>query len=241
MSAPFVRVHDLSKTYGNPHQSLEVLRGVDLTIAPGEFVAIIGPSGIGKTTLLNMITAIDNPTGGEVFVGDTNVTRAPQKQLTKWRAQNIGIVFQFFQLLPTISVVDNVIFPMDFARVHPPDERRAIALSLLDRLGILDQAEKTPDMLSGGQQQRAAIARALANHPPLIIGDEPTANLDRMSAQNVFDVFRDLAGQGAAVVVTTYDREIVRTVPTVYELHDGTLSLIRQDGSAVKERAGVAR
>jgi len=241
MSAPFVRVHDLSKTYGNPHQPLEVLRGVDLAIDPGEFIAIIGPSGIGKTTLLNMITAIDNPTGGEVFVGDTNVTRTPQNRLTKWRARNIGIVFQFFQLLPTISVVDNVIFPMDFARVHAPTERRSIALDLLDRLGILDQAEKTPDMLSGGQQQRAAIARALANHPPLIIGDEPTANLDRMSAQNVFDVFRDLAEQGAAVVVTTYDREIVRTVPTVYELHDGMLSLIRRDGSAVKERAGVAR
>ncbi len=241
MSAPFVRVHDLSKTYGNPHQPLEVLRGVDLAIDPGEFIAIIGPSGIGKTTLLNMITAIDNPTGGEVFVGDTNVTRTPQNRLTKWRARNIGIVFQFFQLLPTISVVDNVIFPMDFARVHAPTERRSIALDLLDRLGILDQAEKTPDMLSGGQQQRVAIARALANHPPLIIGDEPTANLDRMSAQNVFDVFRDLAEQGAAVVVTTYDREIVRTVPTVYELHDGVLSLIRRDGSAVKERAGVAR
>ena len=132
-----------------------------------------------------------------------------------------------------------MIFPMDFARVHASGERRAVALGLLDRLGILDQADKTPDMLSGGQQQRAAIARALANDPPLIIGDEPTANLDRMSAQNVFDVFQELAGQGAAVVVTTYDREVVRTLPTVYELHEGTLRLVRRDGSAAT--AGAAR
>jgi putative ABC transport system ATP-binding protein len=227
MTEPYIRVKNLVKHYETPNGSLPVLQGVDLDINRGDFVAIVGPSGAGKTTLLNMITAIDNPTSGEVAIGDMPVTRTPQQKLTKWRARNIGIVFQFFQLLPTISVLHNVIFPMDYANVHTPSQRRDQAWHWLARLGIEDQAEKRPDMLSGGQQQRVAIARALANNPPLIIGDEPTANLDRMSSDTVFNVFQELANQGTTVIVTTYDREIVQNVPSVFELGDGKLGAVR--------------
>ncbi|WP_119070428.1 ABC transporter ATP-binding protein [Aggregatilinea lenta] len=233
MSGPFVTSRGLMKHYDTPTGSLEVLKGVDLEIQSGDFVAIIGPSGAGKTTLLNMITGVDTPSGGEIVVGDRRVTGTPPSQLVKWRARTIGVVFQFFQLLPTISVVDNVIFPMDYANVHQPAERRDYALSLLARLGIEDQAVKRPDMLSGGQQQRVAIARALANDPPLIIGDEPTANLDRMSTENVFNTFRDSAARGAAVIITTYDREIVASVPRVYELKDGLLHEVKADRRAL--------
>lgn len=227
MANPFVLTRNLVKHYDTPTGSLEVLRGINLELRRGDFVAIVGPSGAGKTTLLNMLTAVDKPTRGEVVVGDKSVTQTPQRELTKWRARNIGIVFQFFQLLPTISVVDNIVFPMDYAKVHKASQRRDYALSWLARLGIEDQAEKRPDMLSGGQQQRTAIARALANNPPLIIGDEPTANLDRMSTENVFNIFHELADQGTTVIITTYDREIVANIPIVYELQDGHLKKIK--------------
>lgn len=227
MTSPFVMTRNLVKNYQTPNGALEVLRGIDLELRQGDFVAIVGASGVGKTTLLNMITAVDKPTSGEVIIGDKSVTQTPQAQLTKWRARNIGIVFQFFQLLPTISVLDNIIFPMDYASVHEPSQRRAMALNWLARLDIEDQAQKRPDMLSGGQQQRTAIARALANKPPLIIGDEPTANLDRMSTENVFNIFHELADQGATVIITTYDREIVANIPIVYELRDGRLKEIQ--------------
>jgi putative ABC transport system ATP-binding protein len=227
MTSPFVVTHNLVKHYDTPTGALEVLKGIDLELQRGDFAAIVGPSGAGKTTLLNMITAVDKPTSGEVMVGEKSVVQTPQPQLTKWRAKNIGIVFQFFQLLPTISVVDNIVFPMDYANVHQPSQRRDYALSWLARLGIEDQAEKRPDMLSGGQQQRTAIARALANNPPLIIGDEPTANLDRMSTDNVFDIFQELADEGATVIITTYDREIVANIPIVYELQDGLLTEVK--------------
>ena len=223
MSHPFVSVKGIEKQYQTPNSALEVLRGVNLELHKGDFVAIVGPSGAGKTTLLNMITAIDKPNRGEITVGEKTVTEASQRSLVKWRARNIGIVFQFFQLLPTISVVNNIVFPMDYAGAHAPAQRRDYALSWLARLGIEDQAEKRPDMLSGGQQQRVAIARALANDPPLIIGDEPTANLDRMSTENVFNVFQELANEGRTVIITTYDREIVQNIPIVYELRDGLL------------------
>jgi len=221
MSTPFIQINNLVKTYPTPAGPLNVLRGIDLTIKKGDFVALIGPSGSGKTTFLNMLTAIDEPSAGDVTVGDINITAARQRKLTKWRARNVGIIFQFFQLLPTLTVVENVMAPMDFAGVWKPGERREVALNLLDRFGIRDQADKTPDMLSGGQQQRVAIARALANNPPLIIGDEPTGNLDRMSAQNVFDILRELTQQGTTVLLVSHDRELVSSVPSLMELRDG--------------------
>jgi len=223
MAEPFIQVHDLVKTFDTPAGPLNVLRGINLEIQKGEFATIVGPSGSGKTTFLNMLTAVDAPTSGEIVVGGVPITQVPQRKLTKWRARNVGIVFQFFQLLPTLTVLENVMAPMDFANVWKPGERREVAMRLLDRFGIADQAYKTPDMLSGGQQQRVAIARALANNPPLIVGDEPTGNLDRMSAANVFNIFRELAERGTTVVVVTHDRELVHGVPRVFELVDGMI------------------
>jgi len=223
MAEPFIQAHNLVKTFDTPAGPLNVLRGIDVEVQKGEFATIVGPSGSGKTTFLNMLTAIDTPTSGEIMIGGVPITRAAQRKLTKWRARNVGIVFQFFQLLPTLSVVENVMAPMDFADVWKPGERRDVAMRLLDRFGIADQAYKTPDMLSGGQQQRVAIARALANNPPLIIGDEPTGNLDRMSATNVFNIFAELADRGTTVLVVTHDRELVHSVPRVFELVDGMI------------------
>jgi putative ABC transport system ATP-binding protein len=223
MAEPFIQIRNLVKTFDTPAGPLNVLRGINLDIHKGDFVAILGPSGSGKTTFLNMLTAIDNPTSGEVSVGGVPITQAPQRKLTKWRARNVGIVFQFFQLLPTLTVSENVVAPMDLANVWKTKERRDIALKLLDRFGIADQADKTPDMLSGGQQQRVAIARALANNPPLVVGDEPTGNLDRMSAQNVFNLFQQLSERGTTVIIVTHDRELVKGVPKVLELVDGTI------------------
>jgi len=237
MTEPFIQVSNLVKTFDTPAGPLNVLRGIDLEVQKGDFVAIVGPSGSGKTTFLNMLTAVDTPTSGEIVVGGVPITQVPQRKLTKWRARNVGIVFQFFQLLPTLTVLENVMAPMDFANVWKPRERKEIALKLLDRFGIADQAYKTPDMLSGGQQQRVAIARALANNPPLIVGDEPTGNLDRMSAANVFDLFQQLADRGTTVIVVTHDREIIRNVPKVYELVDGTIGRTTLEAAALRRTA----
>ena len=200
-------------------------------------MALLGPSGSGKTTFLNMLTAVDTPTSGDILVGGVPITQVPQRKLTKWRARNVGIVFQFFQLLPTLSVLENVVAPMDFAAVWKSRERKEIALKLLDRFGIKDQAFKTPDMLSGGQQQRVALARALANNPPLVVGDEPTGNLDRMSAGNVFNLFQQLADRGTTVIIVTHDRELIRSVPKVFELVDGTIGQTTLEAAARRRTA----
>lgn len=221
---PFIEITNLVKNYDTPAGPHNVLSGIDLSINAGDFIAIVGPSGSGKTTLLNMITGVDTPTKGHIRIGEVDITAAQPQQLTKWRAKNIGIVFQLFQLLPTLTAAENVMFPMDFTNTHPRAQRRQEALRILNRFGIADQADKTPDMLSGGQQQRVAIARSLANHPPLIIGDEPTANLDRMSASVAFDTFQELASEGATVIITTHDRELAQNVPLVLELNDGLIT-----------------
>lgn len=232
MAEPFITIRNLVKTYETPAGPLNVVRGLDIDICKGDFVALVGPSGSGKTTLLNMITAIDTPTSGEITIGDINITQAKPRKLTKWRARNVGIVFQFFQLLPTLSVADNIIAPMDFADVWKSHLRRERALKLLDYFGIKDQAYKTPDMLSGGQQQRVALARALANNPPLIVGDEPTGNLDRMSARKVFEAFHRLSDQGTTVIIVSHDRELVRDVPKIFEINDGLIGQTRLEAAA---------
>jgi len=248
MAESFIQVRNLVKTFNTPAGPLNVLRGINIDIQKGDFVAIVGPSGSGKTTFLNMLTGVDAPTGGDILVNGMPITQVPQRKLTKWRARNIGIVFQFFQLLPTLTVAENVIAPMDLSGVWKPKERREVAMKLLDRFGIADQAFKTPDMLSGGQQQRVAIARALANNPPLIVGDAPTGNLDRMSAQNVFNLFREMADKGATVLIVTHDRELVTHVPKIFELADGMIgetTLVAaaarrtQELRALKTRTGI--
>ena len=224
-----------SKTYKTPAGPLNVLRGLDLELEKGDFVALVGPSGGGKTTFLNMLTGVDKPTSGMVFVDGVDVANTSERKLTRWRGRNVGIVFQFFQLLPTLTVVENVMMPMDFCNVHKPKERRDKAMSLLERFDVVDQAHKTPDMLSGGQQQRVAIARALANDPPLVIGDEPTGNLDRMSAAVVFDTFYEMQEQGHTIIVVTHDREVVRDVPNVLTLQDGLVEATPLEAAARRQ------
>ena len=232
MPESFIQVENLTKTYETAAGPLNVLRGIDFALGKGDFVALVGPSGGGKTTFLNMITGIDSPTTGEVLVGGVDIVNAGERRLTRWRGRNVGLVFQFFQLIPTMTALQNVMMPMDFCNVHHPKERKKKAMALLERFDVADQADKTPDMLSGGQQQRVAIARALANDPPLIIGDEPTGNLDRMSAAVVFETFYEMREAGHTVIVVTHDRELVNGVPKVVMLSDGLIEATTVEAAA---------
>ncbi len=232
MPETFIQINNLSKSYETPAGPLSVLGGIDLDISKGDFVALVGPSGGGKTTFLNMITGVDRPTSGDVIVDGIDVSHTSERKLTRWRGRNVGIVFQFFQLLPTLTVLENVVAPMDFCNVHAPQEREGKAMALLERFDVADQAHKTPDLLSGGQQQRVAIARALANEPRLIIGDEPTGNLDRMSAAVVFETFYEMQEAGHTIIVVTHDRELVRDVPSVLSLQDGLVEATPLESAA---------
>ena len=232
MPEPLVRIRSLTKTYDTPAGPLNVLRGIDIDLYRGDFVALVGPSGSGKTTFLNMLTGIDKPTSGSVLVDHVDVANAKEHKLTRWRGRNVGIVFQFFQLLPTISVLQNVMMPMDFCNIYKPRQRRERAMALLERFDVADQAHKTPDMLSGGQQQRVAVARSLANDPVLIIGDEPTGNLDRASAAVVFDTFHQLQESGHTIVIVTHDRALVKTVPKALTLADGLIEASALEAAA---------
>ena len=182
-----------------------------------------GPSGSGKSTLINMITGIDRPTRGDVNVTGTRLNDLNENQLARWRGKNVGVIFQFFQLLPTLTVMENTIFPMECCRVWKPRERQERAMHLLDQVGLADQAQKLPNTLSGGQQQRAAIARALANDPALVMGDEPTGNLDSKSADKVFYLFEELVKQGKTFMMVTHDLGLASRIPRVVEVLDGDL------------------
>lgn len=205
---PMVQVNNVYKNYPVGDHEVEVLKGVSFAVQRGEFVAIVGPSGNGKSTLLNMITGIDHPTRGEVVVNGRTLHNLSENQLAKWRGENLGIVFQFFQLLPALNLLQNVILPMDFSGRFSRSARRERAMHLLELVGLGDQAHKLPSQVSGGQQQRAAIARALANDPPLIVADEPTGNLDAQTTADVFDVFCHLVDQGKTLVMVTHDQEL---------------------------------
>ena len=232
MATPFIQMSNLSKSYETPAGPLSVLGGIDLQIPKGDFVALVGPSGGGKTTFLNMITGVDRPTSGDVVVDGIDVAHTSERKLTRWRGRTVGIVFQFFQLLPTMTVLKNVMAPMDFCNVHNTSDREGKAMALLERFDVADQAHKTPELLSGGQQQRVAIARALANDPPLVIGDEPTGNLDRMSAAVVFDTFYQMREEGHTIIVVTHDRDLVRDVPTVLSIRDGLVESTTLEAAA---------
>jgi putative ABC transport system ATP-binding protein len=211
------------KTYDTGEVPFTALRSVDLTVEPGEFVGLIGKSGSGKTTLINMITGIDRPTSGEVVISGTPVHSLSENKLAVWRGRTIGVVFQFFQLLPTLTVVENVMLPMDFCNVHQPREREAFAMSLLEHVEMADQAHKLPSALSGGQQQRVAIARALANDPPILAADEPTGNLDSVTAEAVFELFEKLVAEGKTIVMVTHDNDIAGRVARALHVHDGEI------------------
>jgi putative ABC transport system ATP-binding protein len=216
-----IQLRQLSKDYATGAGPVRVLRDVSLTVEPGEFVAVAGPSGSGKSTLINMLTGIDRPTAGEVVVAGTRLNDLSENQMARWRGRNVGVIFQFFQLLPALTVLENVMLPMDFCNTYPVSERRSRAERLLEQVGMADQAHKLPSAISGGQKQRAAIARALANDPPLLVGDEPTGNLDTATADRVFAMFADLVQAGKTLVVVTHDRELAGRAPRIVRVQDG--------------------
>jgi putative ABC transport system ATP-binding protein len=196
---------------------------LELELRGGEFVAIVGQSGSGKSTLLNLLAGIERPTSGSIAIDGVRIDTLRERELSAWRGRAVGIVFQFFQLLPTLTALENVMLPMDFARRWPPRERRARAESLLVRLGVADQAHKLPAALSGGQQQRVAIGRALANAPTLLLADEPTGNLDSRNAAQLLDLFASLVGDGLTLVMVTHQNEAAARAGRVVRLADGRI------------------
>jgi putative ABC transport system ATP-binding protein len=219
---PLLVVEKLSLRYpgGDARPALD---GIDLTIGAGEFAVLLGRSGSGKSSLLNIVAGLDRPSGGSVRVAGTELSQLSEPELARWRAVGIGIVFQFYQLLPSLTVAENIMLPMDFAGTIARRLRRPRALALLDQVGIADQADKLPAMLSGGQQQRAAVARSVANDPPLVVADEPTGNLDRASAEAVVGLLVGLAGAGRTILVATHDRDLAARAGRVVQLADGRI------------------
>jgi len=216
-----IEMRDVVKTFKTAAGVFTALNSVNLRVNAGEFVAIIGKSGSGKSTLLNMLTGIDRPTAGEVYVGDTAVHKLSEGRLAKWRGKQMGIVFQFFQLLPTLTLIENVMLPMDLCGLYSARERKKRALGLLDLVEMGDQANRLPSAVSGGQQQRVAIARALANNPPIVVADEPTGNLDSKTAKSVFDLFEVLVASGKTIVLVTHDAQMAKRVDRAVIVSDG--------------------
>jgi putative ABC transport system ATP-binding protein len=216
-----IQVSDVVKTYPLSAGEVVAVDHLSLDIAQGEFVAIVGRSGSGKTTLLNLLAGIDRPTSGTVRAAGADLGSLSESGLAAWRGRNVGLVFQFFQLLPTLTVIENVMLPMDFAKTIPVGDRRDRAQQLLEQVGVGDQADKLPATLSGGQQQRAAIARALANDPPILLADEPTGNLDSATAEAVLALFAGLNTDGRTIVVVTHERDIRSIVGREMTLQDG--------------------
>jgi len=220
---PIIDLRGVVKVYETPAGPFVALKGIDLKVERGEFLAVVGKSGSGKSTLINMFTGIDHPTDGEVIVADTPIRRLSEGQMAEWRGRTMGIVFQFFQLLPTLTVVENVMIPMDLAGMYTLSERYARAMHLLEQVGMAGDAHKFPATLSVGQAQRAAIARALANDPPIVVADEPTGNLDTRNAALVFDLFVSLAGAGKTIVMVTHDDELARRTQRTVTIADGRI------------------
>jgi putative ABC transport system ATP-binding protein len=222
--APIVEIKDVVKRFPVGDSEITILKGISFEVKTGEFVSIVGPSGNGKSTLLNMITGIDRPSSGEIIVTGKPVHKMSEDRLAAWRGENVGIIFQFFQMLPALSLLQNVILPMDLSNKYKPKERRERAQHLLEIVGLGDQMHKLPSTVSGGQQQRAAIARALANDPPLLIADEPTGNLDSATSHDVFDLFNEVVSKGKTMVMVTHDKELAQRVPRVVEILDGKIT-----------------
>jgi putative ABC transport system ATP-binding protein len=218
-----IALRDVRKVYKTEAGDFHALAGVDLTIDRGEFVGIVGKSGSGKSTLINMITGIDRPSSGQIVVNGAAIHHLNENQMAKLRGVNMGVVFQFFQLLPTLTVIENVMLPMDFCNLYSGRERHERAMHLLEVMDVAQQATKLPTMLSGGQQQRVAIARALANDPPIVVADEPTGNLDSATADQVFRLFESLVDQGKTFLMVTHDRELASRLRRVITIADGRI------------------
>lgn len=219
--AHLIQLRQVKKTYESAAGAFTALKGIDLAIDHGEFVAVIGKSGSGKSTLINMITGIDHPTSGEVLIAGTPVHTLSEGQMAVWRGRAIGVVFQFFQLLPTLSLIENVMLPMDFCNMHTSGERYARGMALLEQMEMAEHAHKLPSAISGGQQQRVAIARALANDPPILVADEPTGNLDSKTAESVFRMFERLVDQGKTILMVTHDQDLAKRVNRTVIIADG--------------------
>ena len=220
---PLVEVEGLQRMYQVGPTQIPALRGISFTVGRGEFVAIVGHSGAGKSTLLNLIAGVDRLSAGAVRVGGQEIHRMSEAKRARWRGASLGIVFQFFALLPTMTLLNNVVLPMELARNYSPAERRARATELLTQVGLGDHLHKLPSRVSGGQQQRAAIARAIANDPPLVLGDEPTGNLDSGSTEVVFELFSKLINEGKTILMVTQDERLAARMPRRIELSEGRL------------------
>jgi ABC-type lipoprotein export system ATPase subunit len=218
-----IELQDVVKTYHGAAGEFTALKGIDLKVDTGEFVSVVGRSGSGKSTLINMITGIDRPTSGQVLIGDTVVHTLSEGELAVWRGRSIGVIFQFFQLLPTLTVIENVMLPMDFCDVYSMGERQERAMHLLEQVEMADHAHKLPSAVSGGQQQRVAIARALANDPPILVADEPTGNLDSKTAESVFRLFERLVDEGKTILMVTHDRDLSKRAMRTVVLSDGEI------------------
>ncbi len=222
-SAPLIVFDKVARTYPGPTGPFHALADIDLEIRRGDFVAVVGASGSGKSTLLNLLGGIDRASGGRIVIDGRDLGAASERELTAWRGRHVGIVFQFFQLLPTLTALENVMLPMDFAGIGSPRERRQRALALLERLRVADQADKLPASLSGGQQQRVAVARALANDPPILLADEPTGNLDSRTAEALLDGLSDLVRDGLTLVMVTHEPRAMAHASRAISLADGRI------------------
>jgi len=218
-----ITLSQVTKSFPLASGTFEALKKVSIAIPKGQLIAITGKSGSGKSTLLNIIAGIDKPTEGSVSINGVHVEKLSESMLATWRGKNIGVVFQFFQLLPTLTILENVMLPMDFCNSYPKRERKDRALALLELVNIKEQADKLPSTLSGGQQQRAAIARALANDPPVIIADEPTGNLDSQTAASIFELFAALTRSGKTVLIVTHEKEFSSYFENVISIADGVI------------------
>lgn len=231
--ADIIRLENATKSFASRGgQSFPALRGISLRVSAGDFIAVLGKSGSGKSTLLNLIAGIDRPTSGEVRAAGADLNRLGENRMALWRGRNIGVVFQFFQLLPTLTVEENILLAMDFVGKIPATQRRTRARDLLELVGLSDQATKLPSALSGGQQQRAAIARALANDPPVILADEPTGNLDSETSSAVAELFHGLVDRRKTLLIVTHDDKLASRAHRVVRLKDGLIAADDANGVA---------